>query len=63
VVADVSAISLATTLRNLAQNLARDLRSGNALISDARVLESLLRETEGWLITCRNELDPEEPAL
>lgn len=58
----MSAMSLAKTVRNLSQRLAESLRSGNALVSDAREIVATVREAEGWLMSARNFLDPEEPA-
>jgi hypothetical protein len=57
----VSADSLADAIRSLSQQLAEELRGGNALVSDARALEPVILEAEGWLQTARRFLDPADP--
>ena len=57
----MSADSLADAILNLSRQLAESLRSGNALVSEARGLEVTIREAEGWLLAARRELDPEDP--
>lgn len=57
----MSADSLATVIRNLAQQLAESLRGGDALVSDARSIYSTVREAEGWLQSARRFLDPSDP--
>lgn len=52
---------LATTIGNLCERLAGMLRDGTTTVADARTLVSTIREAEGWLISARNFLDPEQP--
>lgn len=53
------ALGRADTILFLARQLAEELEGGMETVADARELESTIREAEGWLITCRNYLDPE----
>jgi len=54
----MSANGLAEAVLSLSRQLAEALKDGSATIHDARMLESQIREAQGWLITARNELDP-----
>lgn len=50
----------ADTVLALARQLAAGLRAGTATVADARELVHVIREAEGWLVTARRFLDPEE---
>jgi hypothetical protein len=54
----VSADSLARIINNLSAKLAASVRSGDALVSEARQIVAHVREARGWLLTVENELDP-----
>lgn len=57
----MSAGSLAKIICNLSKKLAESLRSGDVIIADARVVDTTIRESIGWLMTARDELDPSNP--
>jgi len=48
------------SLLTLARALAEGLRSGSETVADARRLQRLIREAEGWLLSARKFLDPSE---
>lgn len=57
----MSATSLSRYICNLSKQLAESLRSGQALISDARATEHNIREAKGWLIAAERFMDPGDP--
>lgn len=52
----------ARCVRDLSRQLANIVRSGQDTIADARQLIHMIREAEGWLLSARRFLDPEEAA-
>lgn len=57
----MSALGQAAAIVALSRSMAEGLRAGDALVSDARKLEHLIREAEGWLLSARRFLDPSVP--
>jgi hypothetical protein len=57
----VSATGLSNIIRNLSQQLAASLRSGDALVAEARTTEHNIVEAIGWLQSARRFLDPSDP--
>jgi hypothetical protein len=48
-------------IRNMSEQLARSLRDGSALVSEARTTEHNIDEAIGWLQSARRFLDPADP--
>jgi hypothetical protein len=46
-----------------ARTLAEGLRAGTVTVADARQLQRLIRQAEGWLGSARKFLDPAEPQI
>ena len=44
-----------------AERLHNTIRNGKLTLDDARQIVRLIRETEGWLTSSRDLLDPEQP--
>lgn len=44
-----------------AKVLARDVQAGELSVHDARLVESRIREAEGWLLSARRFLNPDDP--
>jgi hypothetical protein len=54
-------VGLTNAIRNMCQQLAEELRSGNTSVADARIMQHEIREAEGWLLSARKYLDPGDP--
>lgn len=57
----MTALGQADVIVSLTRRFATSLREGSLMIADARVLESTIREAEGWLVAARRFLDPADP--
>ncbi len=57
------ALEQAETLVGHARTLAEGLRAGTVTVADARQLQRLIRQAEGWLGSARKFLDPAEPQI
>jgi hypothetical protein len=57
----MSVLVQASNIVFLARELAEGLRGGDEAVADARELESMIREAEGWLLSARRFLDPADP--
>ena len=55
----MNAIAAAASIRSQARELAEGLRTGSITVSDARLVNSIIREADGWLLAARRWLDPE----
>jgi hypothetical protein len=57
------ALDQAEMLVAQARTLAEGLRAGTVTVADARQLQRLIRQAEGWLGSARKFLDPAEPQI
>lgn len=57
----MSATGLSEAIVSLTQQLAESVRDGTPHVADARTIVHNIREAEGWLISTRRLLNPEDP--
>jgi len=56
----MSALDNAEKIKTDARNLVEDTQKEDITITEARTLISLIRQTEGWLLSAKTLLNPSE---